>query len=139
MKLVSYIAIGAAMIGMVMFVRTNIAESNSHNANPKPLASVRLPELSDIGALGQVHFQELCSSCHGSNAEGNDGFGPPLIHKIYEPSHHSDYASFIAPFHGVRAHHWPFGNMPPIDGISEEKSAQILTFIREVQRENGIS
>ena len=49
-------------------------------------------------------------------AAGHDGAGPPLVHKIYQPGHRSDMAFVLAAQNGVRAHHWPFGNRPPVEG-----------------------
>jgi len=38
----------------------------------------------------------------------------------------------------VRAHHWKFGNMPPVEGIHDEDVIKIIAFVRAVQKENGI-
>ena len=46
--------------------------------------------------------------------------GPPLVHKIYEPSHHADFAFQRAAAQGVRAHHWKFGNMPKIESVTPD-------------------
>lgn len=40
---------------------------------------------------------------------------------------------------GVRAHHWRFGDMPPVEGVSDADLAGIIAFVREVQRANGIN
>ena len=47
------------------------------------------------------HFKINCFSCHGANAAGVNGSGPPLVHKTYEPSHHGDTAFYNAAFNGV--------------------------------------
>lgn len=99
--------------------------------------SVDLPELSPEAAAGGQIFVKNCSQCHGFVAGGTDK-GPPLIHKIYEPSHHGDFTFFRAVKHGTRQHHWPYGDMPPQPGVSDDDIAAIVTFIREVQRANGI-
>ena len=50
-----------------------------------PLVGVRLPAtLSVKAASGKSYFEAVCASCHGINAAGQDGAGPPLVHKIYE-------------------------------------------------------
>ncbi|NRF11385.1 MULTISPECIES: c-type cytochrome [Agrobacterium] len=49
------------------------------------------PTFSEAAKRGAVTFDTTCAACHGINAAGTD-VGPPLIHRIYEPSHHSDYA-----------------------------------------------
>lgn len=102
------------------------------------LADVRVPELSAVALEGERLFNESCASCHGKNAAGQDGVAPPLVHKIYEPGHHGDASFLIAAMNGVRAHHWPFGNMPPVEGVTEEDVAKIVTYVRELQRANGI-
>ncbi len=99
--------------------------------------SVDLPKLTPEAAAGGQIFVKNCSQCHGFIAGGTDK-GPPLIHKIYEPSHHGDFSFFRAVKQGTRAHHWPYGDMPPQPQVTEEDVTAIVTFIREVQRANGI-
>jgi hypothetical protein len=38
----------------------------------------------------------------------------------------------------VKAHHWPFGDMPPVAGVTQADVTLILAYIREVQVANGI-
>lgn len=99
--------------------------------------AVKVPELTDEAKAGKRFFDGTCAACHGNNAAGSDK-GPPLVHKIYEPSHHGDAAFFLAIRNGVRAHHWPFGNMPAQSHITEAQSKAIVRYIRELQRANGI-
>ncbi|NOX44078.1 MAG: cytochrome c, partial [Gammaproteobacteria bacterium] len=68
-------------------------------------------------ALGDQLFHEKCAGCHGNRGMGSDK-GPPLVHKIYEPSHHADLSFYRAVKDGVQRHHWQFGNMPPMSGIA---------------------
>ncbi len=104
-----------------------------------PLAEVDLPDrLSEDAKLGKAVFEAKCSACHGENAAGRAGMGPPLVHRIYEPSHHGDESFQLAAARGVRAHHWEFGNMPPVEGITRDEVALVTRYIREVQRANGI-
>lgn len=103
-----------------------------------PIAEVDVPALSAAESAGKSAYDANCAACHGANAAGQDGVAPPLVHVIYEPSHHADAAFFRAARNGVRAHHWPFGDMPRIDGIAEEDLAGIVTYIRALQRANGI-
>ena len=103
------------------------------------LVDVTLPAtLSSEAKAGQQAFAANCASCHGTDAEGRAGIAPPLIHKIYEPSHHGDMAFVLAARNGVRAHHWPFGNMAPVPGLTDPELAGIIRFVREVQVANGI-
>jgi mono/diheme cytochrome c family protein len=99
--------------------------------------AVVIPELTEAGSRGQAAFGTYCASCHGADA-GGTGSGPPLIHRIYHPGHHGDMAFVMAARRGSRAHHWEFGNMPPVAGISDAEIADIIAFIREVQKANGV-
>ena len=99
---------------------------------------VKMPSLSSKATTGQERFAGNCALCHGVNADGREGKGPPLIHKIYEPNHHGDASFYSAALNGVRAHHWRFGNMPPVAGIKPEEVEYIITYVREVQRHTGI-
>ncbi|MBO0334926.1 cytochrome c [Sneathiella sp. CAU 1612] len=105
----------------------------------QPIVVVNVPELSIASQSGKQAFDKYCASCHGSNAAGQEGRAPPLIHRIYEPNHHGDMAFLLAAKNGVRAHHWPFGNMPPVEGISEAEIQNIILYVRELQRANGIN
>lgn len=104
----------------------------------KPIAQVKVPNLSKLAVQGKRLFDKNCSSCHGANAAGKQEIAPPLVHIIYEPNHHGDIAFKLAVKNGVRGHHWPFGNMPPIEGVSEKEIELITRYIRELQRANGI-
>lgn len=104
------------------------------------LAEVTLPAtLSDNAQIGKTAYDANCASCHGPNGAGTDGKAPPLIHKIYEPNHHGDEAIQRAAALGVQSHHWPFGNMPPVAGLTRGDVTMIVAYIREVQRANGIN
>jgi len=39
---------------------------------------------------------------------------------------------------GVRAHHWTFGDMPKIPGITRDDLTQIIAYIRWLQKQAGI-
>ena len=103
------------------------------------IVQVSVPELSAAARNGETLFNANCATCHGRNAAGQKGVAPPLVHKIYEPSHHSDVSFQRAAKYGVRAHHWPFGNMPAVPTVTETQVAQIITYVRELQRANGIN
>jgi mono/diheme cytochrome c family protein len=104
------------------------------------LANVLLPEtLSQNAQIGQLAFEAKCAACHGLNAAGQDGVAPPLVHIIYEPSHHGDEAFQRAAAMGVRGHHWPFGDMPPVEGVTRGDVTMIIAYVRELQRANGIN
>ncbi len=104
------------------------------------MADVSIPKMFSTNAeLGKLAFDAKCAVCHGANAAGQDGVAPPLVHKIYEPSHHGDAAFLLAAKNGVRAHHWRFGNMPPVEGVTDGDVKMIVAYIRELQRANGIN
>ncbi len=95
------------------------------------------PSLSDTARAGEELFNANCSVCHGANASGT-GQGPPLIHKIYEPGHHPDFSIRNAVRQGVREHHWVFGDMAPVAGVSSDDVEKIICYVREMQKANGI-
>jgi mono/diheme cytochrome c family protein len=88
-------------------------------------------------AAGEAAFNANCSVCHGDRALGTPQ-GPPLVHIIYESSHHGDVAFVLAAERGVRAHHWNFGDMPPLPEVSRAQVEQITAYIRHLQRLVGI-
>lgn len=98
---------------------------------------VKIPRLSAAAEAGKAAFDANCAACHGRNAAGTDK-GPPLVHDLYNPGHHSDEAFFVAAKVGVRRHHWPFGNMPPQPQVTEAQLAAIVRYVRELQVANGI-
>jgi len=89
------------------------------------------------GTDGSALFQQACATCHGADLNGTDQ-GPPFLDAIYAPGHHADPAFFLAAKTGARSHHWNFGNMPPIEGLSDEQIAAIVAFVRAEQRAAGI-
>lgn len=104
-----------------------------------PIVQVALPaELSAEAQIGKRAFELKCAKCHGANAAGKNGVGPPLIHKVYEPNHHSDMAFVMAAKNGVQSHHWRFGNMPPVEGLTDADVKMIVRYVRELQKTNGI-
>lgn len=86
---------------------------------------------------GWTAFENNCSTCHGVQGSGSEK-GPPLIHPYYVPSHHSDESILRAIMSGTRQHHWGFGDMPPVSGISEPEARQIILYIRWLQMEKGL-
>lgn len=104
------------------------------------LANVLVPDtLSQNAQIGKRGFDAKCATCHRANAAGQDGVAPPLVHIIYEPSHHGDDSFRRATAMGARGHHWPFGDMPPVEGVTTADVTMIIAYIRELQRANGIN
>jgi len=98
---------------------------------------IKVPQLAGPALAGATLYTRYCAKCHGPVGGGTEE-GPPLIHRIYEPNHHADFAFLRAAEQGVRAHHWKFGDMPPVEGITQDDVVKIIAFVRSVQKENGI-
>ncbi len=107
------------------------------SAKPLDPASIKIPKMTPELNLGKMNYDALCASCHGKNTAGTDK-GPTFLHKVYHPGHHGDGAFLIAPIRGARAHHWPFGDMPPVKEITEGQIKKIIPYIRAIQHENGL-
>jgi mono/diheme cytochrome c family protein len=108
-------------------------------ASPAPPTGFRVPPegFPTDPDTGRSLFAAHCAACHGADALGTDR-GPPLIHRIYEPSHHSDLAFYRAIALGVHQHHWSFGDMAAVPDVSGEDAAHIIAWIRREQRAAGI-
>ena len=119
--------LGAVMVVMRMTSSDDVAAT----------AAIEPPELSSLALEGKAAFDSDCAACHGANATGTTK-GPPFVHDIYNPGHHSDKAFFLATRQGVRQHHWPFGDMPPQPKVTEKELAAIVRYLRELQEANGI-
>ena len=127
----------AAAVGLAGYLY--FGDRNDSTGVGPPIASVSVPgTLSARARLGQKTYEANCASCHGRNAAGQEGVAPPLVHIIYEPGHHGDEAFQRAVARGVRSHHWRFGDMAPVEGLTRRDVAGIVTYIRELQRANGI-
>ncbi|MCY4466148.1 MAG: cytochrome c [Chloroflexi bacterium] len=123
--------VALAAVGALAFVLHESARSEG-------TVTVKTTALSDLGKQGEALFRATCMECHGENGSGTMQ-GPPLVHIIYEPRHHSDKAFYLAVATGVRQHHWPYGDMPAQPQVSPDDVTKIIRFIRELQVANGIS
>lgn len=88
-------------------------------------------------AQGKRLFEKNCASCHGLDLKGSDK-GPPFLHPVYAPSHHGDASFQAAVRYGSRAHHWSFGDMNPVPGVSPDDVAHITSYVRQQQQRLGI-
>lgn len=108
------------------------------SSDSAPMAQIAVEkELPTEFKDGETKFMGFCSPCHGAQGKGTTQ-GPPLVHKIYEPNHHADMAFQRAAAQGVKAHHWKFGNMPKIEGVTADDVTQIIGYIRWLQHQAGI-
>ena len=141
---VSLAILGAGYAYLTSVPETPAAASPAETASAPmpgaPLVQVTLPDaLTENAQIGQRIFDGNCATCHGPNAAGRAGMGPPLVHIIYEPSHHGDASFQLAVAQGVRAHHWRFSDMPPVEGLTHADVGMVIAYVRELQRTNGIN
>ena len=127
------IAVIVVLVGGAGVVVSNIVGGSSRGL---PI-DVKVPVLSATAQKGEAVYSKNCAACHGKNAGGSDQ-GPPLVYDTYNPGHHADGAFYLAVISGVRQHHWKFGNMPAQPNVSKAETRSIVTYVRELQRANGI-
>lgn len=87
-------------------------------------------------AAGEPLYSAECAECHGSDLRGTDQ-GPSHLSIIYAPGRHVDFAFQRAIQLGSPQHHWSFGPMKSVEGLSDDDIAAITAFIRENQRIQG--
>lgn len=117
------LSVGAVML---MFLLVLIAAGTGYAAGGPTLLS-----------MGEELFNSKCAKCHGLKGTGT-GDGPPLVHRIYEPGHHADFSFRRAMSMGVRAHHWRFGDMEKVTGLTAPEVELIIKYIRGIQQDAGI-
>jgi len=88
------------------------------------------------GSAGAELYQQACASCHGADLRGTDQ-GPSHLSQVYEPGHHPDRSFRAAIISGSPAHHWDFGDMPPVPGLDDDEIDAIIAYIREQQAIHG--
>ncbi len=128
------LVLGVVAIGVAVIATRLMQEPDSEQGFT---VAVTPAELSDEGSEGEALFKANCAACHGLNAAGTK-LGPPLVHDIYNPGHHSDEAFFLAAAVGVRQHHWDYGDMPAQPQVARDDVELIVRYIRELQEANGI-
>ncbi|MDE0602316.1 MAG: cytochrome c [bacterium] len=115
-------------------------EDNGESSSPGSEAesvAVTVPDLSETARRGADLFEANCSECHSADAGGTSE-GPPLVHIYYEPGHHADFSFHIAVRQGTPQHHWEFGDMDPVPGLSDGEVNEIICYVRELQYANDI-
>jgi mono/diheme cytochrome c family protein len=118
------------MIAVVLGVALAACSSPEADSSDIPVQNAAL------AAAGDVLYQTNCAECHGSDLRGTDK-GPSHLSIVYVPGHHGDQAFVVAARAGVRAHHWDFGNMAPVEGLSDDNLTAIIAFVRENLRIEG--
>ncbi|HET6954021.1 MAG TPA: cytochrome c, partial [Acidimicrobiales bacterium] len=82
-------------------------------------------------------YEESCAVCHGSDLRGTER-GPSHLSEVYEPGHHNDESFRAAIAQGSPAHHWDFGDMPPVPGLDAAEVEAIIDYVRAQQEEQGL-
>ena len=100
-------------------------------------AAVALTGCRETSTSGSAIYFSTCSACHGVQLNGSDQ-GPPLVHPFYKPSHHNDGSIYRAALKGVKQHHWNFGNMPPVAGMTPGKMDSVVPYIRYYQQQKKL-
>lgn len=90
----------------------------------------------EVLEAGENLYASSCSKCHGTDLRGSEN-GPSFLSIVYEPDHHGDIVFALAARNGVRAHHWNFGPMLPVEGLSDEDLEAIVAYVRVVQEREG--
>ena len=110
----------------------SVPAAATSTAAPSPTGTAAAPAVPDGAAV----YQQYCAECHGVDLRGTDK-GPSQLSIIYEPNHHGDYAYRVAIREGTREHHWWFGDMPPVEGITDLEIEKVISFIRAEQERLG--
>ena len=128
-----------AVVVALMAAAAVLAACGGSDSAPGPTEGALPPAGIDgiDGIDGRALYAANCAACHGADLNGTAS-GPPLLHDFYRPGHHADAAFLLAVRRGVRAHHWDFGKMPPIPGLSDEDVEAIVRYVRSQQRAVGI-
>jgi mono/diheme cytochrome c family protein len=140
LRLIQIAVVVAAALAVGWYILDQRADNGADAAaSGTAMVQVTEPELAADEVAGKLVFDANCAACHGPDAAGRDGIAPPLVHKIYEPSHHGDATFLLAVRNGVRSHHWRFGSMAPVQGLNDAEIDMIVAYVRALQRANGIN
>jgi mono/diheme cytochrome c family protein len=85
---------------------------------------------------GAELYAESCASCHGADLRGSDK-GPSHLSVVYEPNHHTDDSFRNAIANGAPQHHWNFGDMEPVEGLTDDDVEAAIAFVRAEQQRQG--
>lgn len=132
-KAKSTVLLGALFVAIGFVGATPPASGGPNAIFKNPVEPKMTPKLN----LGKLNYGFYCAACHGKTAGGTDN-GPTFISRIYHPGHHGDPSFYRAPKQGVRAHHWPFGDMKPIPDITNKQITSIIEYVRAIQKANGL-
>lgn len=136
-KSIPKLLIVIAIVGAAGFLVWALFDTGSSGGGSASSISLNVPEFSAIEAGGKAAFDANCAKCHGPYGSGTDK-GPPFMHAVYNPGHHSDESFRRAVRQGVRQHHWRFGDMPAQPQVTDRELMAIVAFVRAMQKANGI-
>jgi mono/diheme cytochrome c family protein len=122
----------ASRLGILWF--SGVLRSQGQTSPTSPSASKPVPE---VFVAGESLYNAHCARCHGLSAVGTDQ-GPSLLSAVYAPNHHSHGSFLLAVKQGVPAHHWQFGNMPPMPEVTQDEVTDIILYVRWLQERAGI-
>ncbi len=134
MTITRFVAILIMCIAATMILFAGCSSANEPTATQSTAKLENTPTVYD----GEESFQNRCAVCHGELASGT-ATGPPLVNRLYEIGHHPNFSFHNAVNNGVTAHHWNFGDMPPIPNVAPEEIDAIICHVRDLQRAEGIA
>jgi len=89
------------------------------------------------GLEGRALYVKNCAACHGADLKGTPT-GPSFLNDVYRPGHHADAAFLFAVRNGTPQHHWNFGPMLPVRGVSDRQVQAIVAYVRAQQAAAGL-
>lgn len=110
--------------------------SNAGTASSGSTSDVPATASGDLLATGAQVYATSCALCHGANLRGTER-GPSQLSEVYRPGHHPDASYRSAIERGAVAHHWDFGDMPPVPGLSPADVDAVIAYIRAEQVRQG--
>lgn len=126
------------VVALSLALAVTLAACGEHDAATGASASGDSVPVAGGGGRGAEVYASSCASCHGAGLEGTEK-GPSQLSIVYEPNHHPDSAYESAIRNGAPQHHWDFGDMPPVEGLSDDDIDVVISFIRAEQERRGLT
>lgn len=98
---------------------------------------VTVPTVPGDAVAGAAVYERSCADCHGAGGIGADD-GPALLEARYALPGFDDLSFVTAVVRGVSGDEAEHGGMPRIRGLSEQDLADLLAFVRGLQRDAGL-
>jgi mono/diheme cytochrome c family protein len=116
-----------ALIGIMLTLGACAQPAQPVTTTPAPTTAI---------SVGERLYESTCAVCHGDDLRGTS-LGPSFLSSVYEPDHHGDGAFVAAVTRGAPQHHWEFGPMPAVEGLTLDDIAAITAYVRSVQEAEG--